>query len=345
MDAVKKIKLFYFSGTGNAKRIALWFAEFAAKQNIRCQLYNISKTEIGTFEAFSPDELIMIISPVHGFNFPKIILNFIEHFPKGTNNIILMNTRGGMRIGRWVTPGLTGVAFLLSSFLLKRKGYKIKGQIPFDMPSNWISIHPVLGKKAVAFLHATNYSRAEKYSTKIFSGQRVFPAYRDLVQDILISPVSLTYYLIGRFAFAKSFYASPKCDNCDICIKTCPVNAITHVNGRPFWTFKCESCMKCMNFCPQQAIETAHGLFAALIILNGFITFLLYKGLLDFIQSGFARFIISNIVFFILLWISYYIQHQLLKIKFVGKLISLFSFTHYKFWRRYKSIPDNKWKK
>lgn len=344
MDAVKKIKLFYFSGTGNAKRIALWFSAFAAKRNIRCQLYNISKTEIDSMDAAEPDVLCMIISPVHGFNFPKITLHFIEHFPKGKNNIILMNTRAGMRIGRWVTPGLTGVAFLLSSFLLKRKGYKIKGQIPFDMPSNWISIHPVLGKKTVAFLHAKNYSRAEKYAAKIFSGKPVFPAYRDLVQDILISPVSLAYYLVGRFAFAKSFYASPKCDHCDICIKTCPVNAITHVNGRPFWTFKCESCMKCMNFCPQQAIETAHGLFIAIIILNGFITFLLYKNLLHFIQPGFARFLVSNLVFFILLWVSYQLQHQLLRIKFFGKLISLFSLTHYKFWGRYKSIPDNKWK-
>jgi ferredoxin len=257
-----------------------------------------------------------------------------------------MNTRAGMRIGRFVTPGLTGVAFFLSSFLIKRKGYKIIGQIPFDMPSNWISIHPALNEKTVEFLHKKNFYRAKEHSDRIFSGKSDFLSYRDLIQDILISPVSLAYYLAGRFAFAKSFYASTDCDNCGLCIKQCPVKAIKINNDRPYWTFNCESCMKCMNTCPKKAIETAHGLFVIISILSStMITISLNSILKIDIQLGFIRLVLFSFAFFALLWIFYKMQQIALRIKFIGRLISYTSLTHYKFWGRYKSISDSKWKR
>lgn len=343
---VRKIAMFYFSGTGNAKQIAIWFSEFAINKDIDCETYDIAKTDIKAIESFSPDTLIVIISPIHGFNFPKITLKFIEHFPKGRNNIALMNTRAGMKIGRFVTPGLTGIAFFLSSLILKRKGYKIVGQIPFDMPSNWISVHPALNANAVRFLHKKNYMRVEKHADKLFSGKSDFLSNRDLIQDILISPVSLGYFLAGRFVFAKSFYASNYCDNCGVCVKQCPVKAIKTINDRPYWTFKCESCMKCMNSCPRKAIETAHGLYLIVGILNSImLTFLINNILRISIQNDFIRQILSTLVFFSLLWILYKLQHLLLRNKLIGKLISFTSLTHYKFWGRYKSIPDHKWKK
>lgn len=346
MNEVRKIAIFYFSGTGNAKQIALWFSEFAVIKDIDCQTFNIAKIDIDKIETFSSDTLIVIISPIHGFNFPKITLNFIERFPKGINSIVLMNTRAGMKIGRFVTPGLTGIAFLLSTLMLKNKGYKIVGQIPFDMPSNWISIHPALNENAVKFLHKKNYYRVEKHSKRIFSGKSDFLSNRDLFQDILISPVSIAYYLAGRFAFAKSFYASFGCDNCGLCVKQCPVKAIKTINARPYWTFKCESCMKCMNSCPQKAIETAHGLFVIISILSSTMIAVLLDNILKIsIQSGFIRLVLFSVVFFGLLWVLYNFQHLLLRNKLTGKWISLFSLTHFKFWGRYKSIPDYKWKK
>ena len=346
MSQVKKIVIFYFSGTGNAKKIAIWFSEFAIKNSITCQIFNIAEIDIITINTLCSDSLICIISPVHGFNFPKITLDFIKHFPKGKNNVVLMNTRAGMKVNRFVTPGLTAIAFLLSSFILWQKGYKIIGQIPFDMPSNWISLHPALNEKTIKYLYKKNYSRVEKHSQIIFSGKSDFHAYRDLIQDILISPISLAYYFIGRFAFAKSFYASGDCDNCGLCVRQCPVNAIKIIEQRPYWTFKCESCMRCMNSCPQKAIETAHGL----LIITGITSSIMVTILLNSIfkiknESEIIRFALFTLIFIILLWILYKIQNSLLKNKLIEKLILFTSLTHYKFWGRYKSIPNHKWKK
>lgn len=346
MIAYKKTYIFYFSGTGNSKQVAKWISEFAETRTIDCQLFDISKIDISQLEPLDSSAVIIIISPIHGFNYPKITLDFIRRFPSGNNKVVLMNTRAGMKIGSFVTPGLTGIAFILSSLLLKRRGYKIIGQIPFDMPSNWISLHPALRENAVKFIHQKNYYRTQKHAEKIFSGRNDFLALRDLIQDILITPVALAYYIIGRFALAKTFYASNKCDNCDVCIKQCPVKAIEKINNRPYWTFKCESCMKCMNSCPKRAIETSHGLFAITIFLNSTLSSLALTSLLP--ENPFndiMRFIIVNSVFLVFLWILYKAQHLLIGKNFSGKLILLTSLTYYKFWGRYKSIPDYKWKK
>ena len=72
------------------------------------------------------------------------MLNFLIHFPKGRNKVLLINTRAGMLIGKWITPGLTGIAFYFSALVLKLKGYSIKAMFPVDLPSNWISVHPGL---------------------------------------------------------------------------------------------------------------------------------------------------------------------------------------------------------
>ena len=344
MISIPKAIIFYFSGTGNARQIALWFSESAVRKGIDCEIVDIAKSD-GNITAIDDDALILIISPIHGFNYPKITLDFIRHFPKGHNHVVLMNTRAGMKIGKFVTPGLTGIPFMLSSIILKTKGYKIVGQIPFDMPSNWLSIHPALNNNTVKYLHRINFSRVEKHAAKIFSGKQDFLAFRDLIQDILISPVALGYYLIGRFALAKSFYASTDCDSCGLCIKQCPVQAIKTVNNHPFWTFSCESCMHCMNNCPKRAIETAHGLIAIVSVLSSIGITLVLQSVLDVeVTSSFVRTTIWSVIFISIMWVLYYLQHVLLKYRFFSRLVSLTSLTHYKFWGRYKSIPDKKWK-
>ncbi len=337
MDAIRDLTIFYFSGTGNSKKIAVWFSEFAVKKGISCEMVNISNVNRGSLSKIHPDSLIAIISPIHGFNFPKITLDFIRTFPEGNNRVVLMNTRGSVKIGRMITPGLTGIAFMLSSLMLRRKGYRIVGQIPFDMPSNWISLHPAIREKRAKFIFDKNYSRAEKHFERLYSGKKDFASRKEVIQDILISPVSLAYYLIGRFFLAKSYYASYKCINCNLCIKQCPVKAIKKVDGRPFWTFQCENCMMCMNNCPVDAIETPHGLWFIAVYLTSIVTTYLFYGLLpDFIQYWIVKFLLFNLILIFYAWVLYRIQQLELKNRFIAKIISLTSLTHYRFWGRYK---------
>lgn len=343
MNDFIKIVIFYFSGTGNAKQIAQWFSENASNLQLPCNVFNIATITPSNFPHIEEKSLILIISPIHGFNYPKITLNFIRHFPKGNQKIVLMNTRAGMKLGKWVTPGLTGIAFILSSVILKSKGYSIIGQIPFDMPSNWISLHPALTQKTVQYLHIINKQRVENHAKKIYNLQKDFLAYQDLLQDILISPIALGYYFVGRFAIAKTFYASTSCDKCELCIKQCPVNAIKMVENRPYWTFKCESCMHCMNFCPKKAIETAHGFIVAVSVLTSMVfSFISHRLLQSIIHTEPLATVVASIIFLSLIWLFYWLQHALLHYRFFAKIIELFSFTKLKCWGRYKSTNTNK---
>jgi len=339
MGKFEKAIIFYFSGTGNARMIASWFSKFAIENEVYCRIFDITSEGYIYLKEIDSDALIVFISPVHGFNYPKITLDFIRSFPKGNNSVVLMNTRAGMKVGKMVIPGLTGIAFFLSSFILKRKGYKTIGQIPFDMPSNWLSIHPALRKKAIEFIYEKNYHRVKKHFKILYSEETDFASNKDIIQDLLISPIALIYYLAGRYFLAKSYYASNKCNNCHLCIKQCPVQAIRLINARPFWSFKCESCMKCMNNCPSRAIEVAHGLWLVLIVLASTIGSFLFRDWLP--NTWIVRFLFFNLIFFILLLVLYRVQHWILNNKLIAQIISLTSLTHYKCWGRYKANQNH----
>ena len=335
--------IYYFTGTGNSQNVSSWVSSVAEERGIKCSQINIAYTDRINIPSPSKDALVVFISPIHGFNYPPVMLNFIARFPKGKNRVVLMNTRAGMRIGKFVTPGLTGIAFYLSSLFLWLKGYRVNGMVPVDLPSNWISLHPGLNEKTVRYLHEKNKERVTKHAEKFLSGQKDFRALREIVQDIAITPISAGYYFIGRFFLAKTFYASSDCNNCDICIKNCPVKAIVKRDSRPYWTFRCESCMRCMSNCPKRSIETAHGFVVAFLLFNSLLLtplFYKYTGMFFTINSAVIRFIAEYALLFLFLSLLYRIIHFLMRFRIFERLMVFTSLTKINWWRRYKGLKN-----
>jgi Pyruvate/2-oxoacid:ferredoxin oxidoreductase delta subunit len=331
--AYQKIIIYCFSGTGNSRNVAVWLANVAQENKIESQIVNIAKIDRLSVIPPEPGSLIVFVSPIHGFNYPPIMLNFILRFPKGKNKVVLMNTRAGMLIGKLITPGITGIAFYLASIILFLKGFSIKAISPVDMPSNWISLHPGLNTRTINYLNGKCKERVATFSRKILQGKSHFKALLE-VYDILFAPIALGYFFIGRFFFAKSFFASAECDNCDICIKTCPVKAIIKVDKRPFWTFNCESCMKCMSNCPKKAIETGHGYIIGYSLIFSFLILVLfYKYFNQYlfpIENSLLKFVVESVLFLLMLAIWYRIVHWSMRFKIVEKIIVFSSFTKYK---------------
>ncbi|HPS61439.1 MAG TPA: 4Fe-4S binding protein, partial [Bacteroidales bacterium] len=170
----------------------------------------------------------------------------------------------------------------------------------------------------------------------------------DIVQDLLISPIAVGYFFVGRFILAKSLYASEKCDNCGACIAGCPVKAILTVDGRPFWSYRCESCMRCMNTCPKRAIETAHGyIIGIMCLLNMGIMVWFWQGVGRFItipaDNGWAQAAVTLtgwVLTFLVMVISYRIFHYLLRVPGIRELFYYTSATRLAFWRRYRATPS-----
>ncbi len=345
MTAYQKLVVYYFSGTGNSENVAKWIADIAIEKGMEVSLINIAKTERRHIESPKPDALIAFISPIHGFNYPPVMLNFLFHFPKGWNKVLLLNTRAGMLIGEWITPGLTGIAFYFSAFILKLKGYSIQSMFPVDLPSNWISVHPGLNERTVKYLHKRNQEKVYRFARKVLSGGSDFRGLYEIIQDTLVAPISLGYFFMGRFLFAKTYYASSDCDNCNLCIKSCPVKAIKNVDNRPFWTFNCESCMRCMSNCPKRAIETAHGSILVISVLSSLVFsglfYHYFKFLFFDIEHAFLGFVLNSTLFLAILAVWYRIMHYAMRLKFIERLVVYTSLTKYKFWgRRYKALKN-----
>jgi Pyruvate/2-oxoacid:ferredoxin oxidoreductase delta subunit len=277
------------------------------------------------------------------------MIKFIVRFPFIKNSkVFLLNTRAGLKMSKIFIPGISGLAQFFPAAILRAKGYKIVGMQPLDLPSNWISLHPGVKEKVNISIHKRCKRIAERFSIKVLSGKKVYRALISTPIDLAVSPISIGYYFIGRFAIAKTFYASDKCTNCGRCIEQCPVKAIKLVNNSPFWSYNCESCMRCMNNCPERAIETSHGYFALMWYLAAsfVVPFVLFKMMGGHIFGLSKHSVLNEILLTLIDWslwlvviiIGYEILHRLLRIKLINKIIKYTSLTSYKFWRRYKSL-------
>jgi Pyruvate/2-oxoacid:ferredoxin oxidoreductase delta subunit len=346
MEVYRKLLIYYFSGTGNSRNVALWLSRVAEEKGIESRLVNIALVDRKNIAIPDPDALIAFISPIHGFNYPPIMLHFIIRFPKGNNKVLLMNTRAGMLIGKFITPGLTGIAFNLSAIILWLKGFSIKAMFPVDLPSNWVSFHPGLNERTVKYLHVKNKERVTAFAERIFSGKSDYRGLYAIIPDTLVAPISIAYYLFGRFLLAKTFYASSDCDKCNICINSCPVHAIINVDKRPFWTFRCESCMRCMGNCPRKAIEAGHGFVAVFVwVFSSVFVVLLLELFNKYIGSetgnGTIFSIVKTLLLFILIALCYRITHYLMRFRFFERIMVYTSLTKYRFWgRKYRALKE-----
>lgn len=338
-----RLIIYYFSGTGNAKRAASWIYDKAGQSGINTRLINIADKK-NQYE-FVPDErtLIGFCYPTHGFNAPPIVIRYLLKFPKSDRgNVFLLNTRAGMKLSKLFMPGLSGLAQLFPAMVLLLKGYRIKGMQPMDLPSNWISVHPGLKKKVIDSIFKRCNRITDQFTEHILNGKNIYKGLISLPIDLLISPIGVAYYFFGRFMIAKTFFASHNCNNCGLCIKDCPVSAIKEKYGRPYWTFNCESCMKCLNHCPQRAIETPHGFtFLVWWAAMSFVPIIVFKKLKIVFHDFYGLSFLMEILYYIFLgmaiWGAYHFLHFMLRFKFFSLLITYTSLTKFRFWRRYKA--------
>ncbi|MDD3267846.1 MAG: EFR1 family ferrodoxin [Syntrophomonadaceae bacterium] len=340
-----QVLTYYFTGTGNSLCASRWIAENASKAGVAAGVRPIDRFDRHSIPQPAPDTLLGFAYPTHGFNLPWYMLKFLLYFPRGHNPVFLLNTRAGMKLGRWYTPGVSGIAILLPMLILALKGYSIRGVLPLDMPSNWISIHPGLFPHTVADIVKHCRRIVDRFSYALLAKKRSFPLifFLFLPLDLVLLPISLAYLVIGRFFLAKTFFASKRCNGCRICAEHCPVGAIQIIDERPYWSFHCESCMRCMNICPLQAIETSHSMAAIMITLTTSIPASIY--LQHFLSAtglnitgaalDSAEKIISWLLSLVIIYVLYILAFALLRNPWVNRFFVYTSLTYY--WARYKA--------
>ncbi len=338
----RSVVFHFLSGTGNSFHAARWMADVARAAGAEVRVMPIDGVRPDAEVPRSPQTLIGLFFPTHGFTAPWLILRFVLGLPPGRGaHAIVVPSRAGTRIGPVLLPGMEGTAGWLPALILRIKGYHLRGFMGIDMPSNWLALHWGLGKKSVERIVSRAEPKARRFMTDISSGRTRFGGVVPLLIGLLLLPVSLLYLAIGRFFLSKLFFADDRCTGCRFCARHCPAQAIRmqpNDRPRPHWTFACESCMRCMAFCPQHAIQAGHSWGALLYFLTitPGIAWLLNR----LVPGGFpdtlwAAVLVEYPLTLLAIGIAYALFSRMVRIPAVNGFFARTTLTRY--WRRYRA--------
>jgi NAD-dependent dihydropyrimidine dehydrogenase PreA subunit len=258
----------YMTGTGNSFRLACWFAEAAASRGVRTPVVPMEPRARLPI-APGPASLLVLAFPTHAFTAPWRVVWCALRMPRGRGTAAaVVMSRAALKFGPVIVPGLDGTGCYLVALILALKGYRVRGCIGVDMPSNWMAAHSGLKRANVDAIIALARPKTLRFFGRILAGRRFYGSWVSFPVGLALFPVSVAYLLYGRFGLGKLFFASAKCDGCGLCARACQQGAIRMRGKRPYWTFRCESCMRCMAFCPKQAVEVSHSLAVVFMLLG-----------------------------------------------------------------------------
>ncbi len=349
------MNIYFMSGTGNSYRVSTWMGKIARGLGLNTQIHSIEENKRGKDIKKGNNNLIGIVFPTHGFTAPWHILKFAWNLPRGKSaHAFCAASRAGLKFGPVFIPGISGSAAFIVALILIIKGYKVRGLMSVDMPSNWFSLHPIQSKKNHQAIINRGENIVSDFIKRIISNGKVWFTLNNLYEimfGIILFQVSIGYLLIGRFFLAKLFFANKNCNGCGLCADNCLTGAIKirgRKNPRPYWKYNCESCMRCAAFCPKNVVEVGHSLGAILILLatipasTFFLSFLeSYVPGIVFLKNHWAASILYFIYLYIALFTSYYIFYGLARVPVFNWLFTHTTMTHFSFWGRYHE-PDTR---
>jgi len=156
----KEALLYVMSGTGNTYRLSRWIEEIVNRQKIKAKVVMIEDADFDNDINQSPDFLVGLLFPTHGFMPPWSMIKFLTRMPRRKNTpVMCVATRGALKIGSMQVPGASGFATFFAAILMFLKGYRVKAVFSLDMPSNFINFHWGLHPKNVARISNKTQSR------------------------------------------------------------------------------------------------------------------------------------------------------------------------------------------
>lgn len=236
-----KILICYFSGTGNTKRVVDKFAEYIKEAEHEVVLHRVEHEFNLNIEDF---DLIGFGYPVHAFNAPEIILNFVKKLKKLENkkDVFIINTSGE-------PLKLNNISSIKLTSLLKKKNMIVKYEYHYVMPYNIIFRH-------------TDRMAYRMWET----AKKIIPL--DVKELLEKKPAKLKKVFMGRFLAyifriehwggkfnGKHYKALPECINCNCCVNICPTKNITVKDGELHFGKNCIMCMRCSFLCQKNAIK------------------------------------------------------------------------------------------
>lgn len=342
----KKINIHFFTGTGNSLILANGLEKELVRKGCKVEKINIEKIKIpGRTYA----DIELFVFPVYGFSVPHIVSSYINGFKeaKGVSAAVIASTGGGpIR------------ALMHAESQLKKMGFDVFQTRYLNHPDNWAQFTNPMDKETAVKVISAAEKEIPKIAADLLANKRILNKV-SVFNQIWSTFVGWMFLYIGRHILGMCYIADRHCNECGICVKTCPTGNIQFkkiFSKKLLWGFDCEDCNRCINSCPKKAIQvswfglmvhTVYEVLAVLALVKVFIHFAPGFGLVSSAELAIALhaglFIVGIVLIIIVeLTILHWILFILYQIPFVRNL-SAWSWTN-KF-RRYMAPGFNPLKK
>jgi ferredoxin len=241
-----KILLSYFSGTGNSFKVIRTCKELFESKGYEPAVYPVNADYAMPDDDF---EFYGFCFPVYGLGLPRIARKFISGMkPLDENKKAFLIVTGGDKDNNgWsLQDGIDA---------LKLKNIDVTYADLIHMPNNWAYEHMSTNEECEELLDKAG-CKTKDIIEKFLGGETYhkpmnFYKFGKLKSRIIYS----LFKNRGIKKMWKLIRADANCTGCGLCVKMCPVKAVTMTNGKPKWNALCEQCMRCINFCPANAIS------------------------------------------------------------------------------------------
>lgn len=250
---MKTVTIYYFSGTGCTRAVVNAVAE-NLKEKAHVTLKNMEEYIINGMEVDISADEIGLAFPIYAFGTPTYVDEFLSLMPGSSKEIFLLNVSGG---GGETVSNRASTHFLKKK--LNKKGYSVRYESSFIMPSNWAS-GP--GHDEAVNMYKNALEQSKKVAEDVL-GKKVSLRAQPPFISRLISFMGRGEHFGARI-YGKSLHSTSACTDCGWCVKNCPKENIKSVNGKMIFGDACAFCMRCVYGCPENAIEAGHFKFAVL---------------------------------------------------------------------------------
>jgi len=240
-----KILICTFSGTGNTFLTADFIAMSLSDRGMDVEQIKIEDVfRKGAMPDTNGVDHILIGYPIHAFNAPKIVVDFVKMLPSGN----------GQEVSIFKTSGEPFYFNNSSSHplikVLKPKGYVFITETHILMPYNVMFRYP---DTLVKQMYLLMQDMAVNFTEDVLNGTGEMISYT--IINRIFSFIFRIQWPGARFNGRFYSCIHKKCTLCMKCVKNCPANNIRVENEKIRFDGKCLMCMRCVQNCPYDAIN------------------------------------------------------------------------------------------
>ena len=238
-----KIKIFYFTGTGNSLSVA----RAIGNELEDAELVSIPEVVNGNIEANT--HVIGIVFPVYMWGMPNMVVDFIQKLKISSDQYIFAVT---------TCAGQPGETLVQLQKMLQKKGTDLHAGFAVMETANTIQEDNIFIKTATLIERNSKITRSgtERLSeiVEIIKNKK---KREPETSSMLLNKFGNFVYGMGmsRINTMGKFWVDEKCGMCLNCQRICPSNNIEVVNSKLQWNQNCEFCQACVQWCPKEAIH------------------------------------------------------------------------------------------